>query len=73
MSLIVQVLGTGKTMDFPSGSAAYCSPLAKLLFRIDGVKGVFFGPDFITVTKVNISAPTDMLNLIKFYFEISDR
>jgi len=46
-------LGAGKTMDFPSGSAAYCSPLAKLLFRIDGVKGVFFGPDFITVTKVN--------------------
>merc|ERR1711874_108799 len=27
------------------------SPLAKLLFRIDGVKGVFFGSDFITVSK----------------------
>jgi len=27
------------------------SPLAKLLFRIEGVKSVFFGPDFITVTK----------------------
>lgn len=25
----------------------------RLLFRIDGVKGVFFGPDFITVTKVS--------------------
>lgn len=22
------------------------------LFRIDGVKSVFFGPDFITITKV---------------------
>jgi len=32
------------------------SPLAKLLFRIDGVKGVFFGPDFITVTKVDDEA-----------------
>jgi hypothetical protein len=27
------------------------SPLAKALFRIDGVSSVFFGPDFITVTK----------------------
>jgi len=47
-----QVLESG-TLDFPTGSSAYCSPLAKLLFRIDGVKGVFFGPDFITVTKVD--------------------
>lgn len=22
-----------------------------MLFRIDGVKGVFFGPDFVTITK----------------------
>lgn len=49
----VEVLGPGKTMDFPNGTEAYCSPLGKLLFRIDGVKGVFFGPDFITVTKVD--------------------
>lgn len=48
----VQVL-EGKTMDFPTGSAAFCSPLAKLLFRIDGVKSVFLGPDFITITKDN--------------------
>ena len=27
------------------------SPLAKSLFRIDGVSSVFFGSDFITVTK----------------------
>ncbi len=47
-----QVLENG-TLDFPSPSSAFCSPLAKLLFRIDGVKGVFFGPDFITVTKVD--------------------
>lgn len=25
----------------------------RMLFRIDGVKGVFFGSDFITVTKVS--------------------
>ncbi|XP_067011267.1 NFU1 iron-sulfur cluster scaffold homolog, mitochondrial [Anabrus simplex] len=49
----VEVLGPGKTMDFPNGTTAFCSPLAKLLFRIEGVKSVFFGPDFITVTKVD--------------------
>ena len=41
------------TLDFPTGSSAYCSPLAKLLFRIDGVKSVFFGPEFITITKLD--------------------
>ncbi|EKX40795.1 hypothetical protein GUITHDRAFT_158274 [Guillardia theta CCMP2712] len=38
-------------MDFPNMKAAQKSPLAKALFRIDGVSSVFFGPDFITVTK----------------------
>lgn len=41
----------GQTIDFPTGQSAYCSPLGKLLFRIEGVKSVFFGHDFITVTK----------------------
>ncbi|XP_005988282.1 NFU1 iron-sulfur cluster scaffold homolog, mitochondrial [Latimeria chalumnae] len=41
------------TMDFSAPSAAYCSPLARQLFRIEGVKGVFFGPDFITITKAD--------------------
>ena len=27
------------------------SPLAQILFKIEGVKGVYLGPDFITVTK----------------------
>ncbi|XP_072915041.1 NFU1 iron-sulfur cluster scaffold homolog, mitochondrial-like isoform X1 [Hemitrygon akajei] len=44
------VLETG-TMDFSAPRSASCSPLARQLFRIDGVKGVFFGPDFITITK----------------------
>ena len=43
----------GTTLDFPSVSSAYCSPLAKLLFRVEGVKGVFFGSDFITITKID--------------------
>ncbi|KAM3605616.1 uncharacterized protein V6R79_002029 [Siganus canaliculatus] len=46
------VLGSG-TLDFPSSTAAGCSPLARDLFEIEGVKSVFFGPDFITVTKTD--------------------
>lgn len=48
-----QVLEPGHTMDFPTFESAYCSPLAKLLFRIEGVKAIFFGPEFITVTKID--------------------
>ena len=29
------------------------SPFARRLFTVDGVKGVFFGSDFITITKSN--------------------
>jgi len=45
------VLEGGGTYDIPSIANAQGSPLAKLLFRIEGVKGVFFGQDFITITK----------------------
>lgn len=47
------VLEPGQTKDFPNAPDAYCSPLAKMLFRIEGVKSVFFGPDFITITKMD--------------------
>ncbi|XP_076680614.1 NFU1 iron-sulfur cluster scaffold homolog, mitochondrial [Andrena cerasifolii] len=49
----VKVLEQGQTKDFPNATEAYCSQLAKMLFRIEGVKSVFFGPDFITVTKLD--------------------
>ncbi|XP_029960598.1 NFU1 iron-sulfur cluster scaffold homolog, mitochondrial [Salarias fasciatus] len=39
------------TMNFAGPRDAFCSPLARQLFRIDGVKSVFLGPDFITITK----------------------
>ncbi|XP_061433932.1 NFU1 iron-sulfur cluster scaffold homolog, mitochondrial [Lethenteron reissneri] len=45
------ILETG-TMDFPSQREAHRSPLARQLFRVEGVKSVFLGPDFITITKV---------------------
>jgi Fe-S cluster biogenesis protein NfuA len=39
------------TREFRDAEAAEASPLAAHLFEIDGVTGVFFGADFITVTK----------------------
>jgi Fe-S cluster biogenesis protein NfuA len=44
------VLGEG-VADFLDRAAAARSPLARLLFEIDGVNGVFLAQDFITVTK----------------------
>src|SRR5215211_6622710 len=45
---VVMPEGTFDARD-PSGAAA--SPLAERLFEIPGVAGVFFGYDFITITK----------------------
>lgn len=44
------VLASG-TADFPNAIAAASSPLATRVFVTEGVVGVFFGPDFVTVTK----------------------
>ncbi|SMR82672.1 Fe-S cluster biogenesis protein NfuA, 4Fe-4S-binding domain [Aliiroseovarius halocynthiae] len=44
------VLGAG-TADFPTADAAEASPLASRIFKVSGVTGVFFGADFVTVTK----------------------
>jgi Fe-S cluster biogenesis protein NfuA len=39
------------TVEFMNAREAMKSPLASALFRIDGVNAVFFGYDFITITK----------------------
>ena len=39
------------TADFPTADAAEKSPLAHRIFGVSGVTGVFFGHDFVTVTK----------------------
>ncbi|MEP5728404.1 MAG: NifU family protein [Sulfitobacter sp.] len=41
------------TADFPTPDNAGSSPLATRLFAVDGVTGVFFGTDFVTVTKAD--------------------
>jgi Fe-S cluster biogenesis protein NfuA len=43
----------GGTMEFASRDTATRSPLAARLFDVTGVTGVFYGSDFITVTKDN--------------------
>ena len=41
----------GEPLDMPTREQAAKSPLAERLFEVPGVSGVFFGSDFITVTK----------------------
>ncbi len=45
-----QVMASG-TANFTDAASAVASPLALRLFEIDGVDGIFFGGDFVTVTK----------------------
>ncbi len=44
------VMGEG-TADFTGRDAAGRSPLARRLFDVDGVEGVFLGADFVSVTR----------------------
>jgi Fe-S cluster biogenesis protein NfuA len=44
------VMNSG-TANFTTPEAARISPLAERLFSLPGVKGVFLGADFVTVTK----------------------
>ena len=44
------VMGEG-SREFRDATEAAASPLAEALFAIDGVRRIFFGPDFVTVSK----------------------
>jgi Fe-S cluster biogenesis protein NfuA len=46
-----RVVMTAGTANFTDPSAAEVSPLAERLFSLSQIRGVFFGADFITVTK----------------------
>lgn len=46
------VLDSG-TADFPASDSAAGSPLARRIFGVPGVTGVFLGRDFVTVTKAD--------------------
>jgi hypothetical protein len=45
-----EVMGE-RVVDFTEAEASEGSPLAKRVFGVDGVTGVFLGRDFVTVTK----------------------
>jgi Fe-S cluster biogenesis protein NfuA len=46
------VMGEG-TREFRTPEDGDASPLAQALFDLEGVERVFFGPDFVTVTKAD--------------------
>ncbi len=45
-----KILDTGVTKDFNSPLVAYTSPLARSVFKVDGVKRVFITDNYVTVT-----------------------
>jgi hypothetical protein len=58
--------------DFPNARVAMQSPLAKALFSIDGVTRVFFGADFVTITKEDemswaVLKPQVFATIMEFY------
>ena len=50
-----QVMGDDGSAEFTDTRAALASPLAIRLMGVQGVRSVFFGPDFVTVSKVSDS------------------
>ena len=48
-----RVVLDGSPVEFATRKAAARSPLAEKLFEVPGVTGVFYGSDFITVTKAD--------------------
>jgi Fe-S cluster biogenesis protein NfuA len=57
-----EVMGEAGVADFPDRESAHRSSLAQTLFEVPGVSRVFFGSDFISVTKAegdwrNLKAP----------------
>ena len=48
----VQLLPEGRTHSFPTRQSSICSPLARAIYEVDGVDGVFFSSEHIVVNKV---------------------
>lgn len=58
---LISILILKKNFDINDKRAIRRSPLAKKIFETDGVRNVFFGKDFITVTK----QPTETWKILK--------
>ena len=63
----VAVMDMG-TVDFATREAAARSPLASRLYDVNSVDGVFFGGDFITVTKTDDMGWTPLKPAIMGHF-----
>eukprot|EP00605_Chrysophyceae_sp_TOSAG23-4_P002141 GSChrysophyteH1.ASY1.ANO1.2368.1 assembled CDS len=50
-TVLEEDMGTGLYFQRSARTEWNRSPLAKELFKLDGVKGIFLGRDFITITK----------------------
>lgn len=47
------VVGDGEMVEFSNAGSSHASPLARQMFRVDGVRNVLYGNDFVSVTKDN--------------------
>ncbi|RNF19781.1 putative HIRA-interacting protein 5 [Trypanosoma conorhini] len=64
-SMELSFLKPGFSMDFPNAGHAYKSPLAEILFSIDGVEAVYLADEYITVRKAPLVDWDELLPLIK--------
>ncbi|CUE85688.1 Hypothetical protein, putative [Bodo saltans] len=59
-SMELSFLPPGQSMDMPNSGHSYKSPLAEALFAVDGVDGLYFADEYITVTKCKDSSWEDL-------------
>lgn len=64
-SMEISFLPPGQTMDMPNIGHSYKSPLAEALFAVDGIVGVYFADEYITVTKDQGSSWEDLTALVQ--------
>ena len=74
MKVLPEEFGTGMYLQAKDRDEIRKSPLAKSLFSTNGIKGLFFGKDFITVTKNSdevwhILKPMIFSRILDFYAE----
>jgi len=50
----LEIMGDRPAASFLDAAEADDSPLASALFKIPLVRGVFLGPDYVTITKANV-------------------
>ena len=60
-------ISRGGSFDFPTKESGEKSPLAKLLWAEDYVKGVFIAQDFVTVTKASDRTWAELLPKIRVF------